>query len=57
MNLEISKIANLPTAYGDFKIQSFKQNDKESLWDDFLTLEEAMCWYEKMVKSYVKEVL
>ena len=31
MNLEISKIANLPTAYGDFKIQSFKQNDKEHL--------------------------
>ena len=31
MNIEISKIANLPTAYGDFKIQSFKQNDKEHL--------------------------
>ena len=31
MNLEISKIANLPTAYGDFKIQSFKQNGKEHL--------------------------
>ena len=35
----------------------FKQKGKESLWDDFLTLEEAMCWYEKMVKSYVKGVL
>jgi GTP cyclohydrolase II len=31
MNLEISKIANLPTQYGDFKIQSFKENDKEHL--------------------------
>ena len=31
MNLEISKIATLPTAYGDFKIQSFKQSDKEHL--------------------------
>lgn len=31
MNLEISKIANLPTQYGDFKIQSFKDNDKEHL--------------------------
>ena len=31
MKLEISKISNLPTAYGDFKIQSFKQNDKEHL--------------------------
>jgi GTP cyclohydrolase II len=31
MKLEISKIANLPTQYGNFKIQSFKQNDKEHL--------------------------
>ena len=31
MNLEISKIANLPTKYGDFKIQSFKDNNKEHL--------------------------
>jgi GTP cyclohydrolase II len=31
MNIEISKIANLPTSYGDFKIQSFKENDKEHL--------------------------
>ncbi|MBU0924107.1 GTP cyclohydrolase II [bacterium] len=31
MNLEISKIANLPTQYGDFKIQSFKDNNKEHL--------------------------
>ena len=31
MNLEISKVANLPTQYGDFKIQSFKENDKEHL--------------------------
>ncbi len=31
MKLEISKTANLPTAYGDFKIQSFKQIDKEHL--------------------------
>lgn len=31
MNLEISKIANLPTQYGDFKIQSFKDKDKEHL--------------------------
>lgn len=31
MNLEISKIANLPTQYGDFKIQSFKDNGKEHL--------------------------
>ncbi len=31
MNLEISEIANLPTQYGDFKIQSFKSEDKEHL--------------------------
>lgn len=31
MKLEISNIANLPTAYGDFKIQSFKENNKEHL--------------------------
>jgi len=29
--LEISKIANLPTKYGNFKIQSFKENNKEHL--------------------------
>ncbi|XPV68266.1 MAG: GTP cyclohydrolase II [Halarcobacter sp.] len=31
MNLQISKSANLPTKYGNFKIKSFKQNDKEHL--------------------------
>lgn len=31
MNLEISKSANLPTEYGDLKIQSFRQNEKEHL--------------------------
>lgn len=31
MNLEISKIANLPTQYGNFKIQAFKEKDKEHL--------------------------
>lgn len=31
MNIEISNIAKLPTKYGDFKIQSFKENDKEHL--------------------------
>ena len=31
MNLEISKIANLPTEYGNFKIQSFKEGIKEHL--------------------------
>ena len=30
-NIIISEIANLPTKHGDFKIQSFKQNDKEHL--------------------------
>ena len=29
--MEISNIANLPTKYGNFKIQSFKENDKEHL--------------------------
>jgi GTP cyclohydrolase II len=29
--LKISEIANLPTKYGKFKIQSFKENDKEHL--------------------------
>ena len=33
----------------------FKQNDKESLWDDFLTLEEAMCWYKDMVETHITE--
>ena len=28
---EISQIANLPTIYGDFKIQAFKDGDKEHL--------------------------
>lgn len=31
MKLDISNIANLPTKYGDFKIQSFKENDIEHL--------------------------
>lgn len=31
MNIQISQIANLPTKYGEFKIQSFKQNEKEHL--------------------------
>ncbi len=30
-NITISKIANLPTKHGNFKIQSFKQADKEHL--------------------------
>jgi GTP cyclohydrolase II len=30
-NIKISQIANLPTKHGDFKIQSFKQSDKEHL--------------------------
>ncbi|QCT94253.1 GTP cyclohydrolase II [Caminibacter mediatlanticus TB-2] len=29
--MEKSKIANLPTKFGNFKIQSFKENDKEHL--------------------------
>ena len=29
--MEISNIANLPTKYGNFKIQSFKENNKEHL--------------------------
>ena len=29
--MEISNIANLPTKYGEFKIQSFKENNKEHL--------------------------
>lgn len=31
MKYEISKIANLPTSYGNFKIQSFKEQEKEHL--------------------------
>jgi GTP cyclohydrolase II len=31
MNIEISQIANLPTTHGNFKIQSFKQGEKEHL--------------------------
>jgi len=30
-NIQISKTANLPTKYGDFKIQSFKEGQKEHL--------------------------
>ncbi|RUM72600.1 MAG: GTP cyclohydrolase II [Sulfurovum sp.] len=30
-NIEISQIATLPTKYGTFKIQVFKENDKEHL--------------------------
>ncbi|AXX88430.1 GTP cyclohydrolase II [Malaciobacter marinus] len=31
MNIKISNIAKLPSKYGDFKIQSFKDKDKEHL--------------------------
>ncbi|MBK1971086.1 GTP cyclohydrolase II [Campylobacter sp. TTU-622] len=31
MDIKISEIANLPTKWGLFKIQSFKENDKEHL--------------------------
>jgi len=31
MNLEISEVANLPTKYGTFKIQTFKEHHKEHL--------------------------
>ena len=31
MNKDISNIANLPTKYGNFKIQSFREGDKEHL--------------------------
>ena len=31
MNLEISEVANLPTKYGTFKIQAFKEHHKEHL--------------------------
>jgi len=31
MNIDISKIANLPTKFGEFKIQSFKEGEKEHL--------------------------
>lgn len=31
MNLEISEVANLPTKYGIFKIQTFKEHHKEHL--------------------------
>ena len=31
MNIEISEIANLPTTYGMFQIQSFKEGEKEHL--------------------------
>jgi len=30
-SINISKIANLPTKYGNFKIQAFKENEKEHL--------------------------
>jgi len=30
-NIDISKIATLPTKYGTFKIQAFKENEKEHL--------------------------
>ena len=30
-HIEISQIANLPTKYGTFKIQAFKENEKEHL--------------------------
>ncbi|PSM52039.1 GTP cyclohydrolase II [Campylobacter blaseri] len=31
MNIEISKIANLPTEFGKFEVQVFKENEKEHL--------------------------
>ncbi len=31
MSIEISKVANLPSKYGEFKIQSFKEGSKEHL--------------------------
>ncbi|MBZ7930311.1 GTP cyclohydrolase II [Campylobacter sp. RM10532] len=31
MTIKISEIANLPSKWGNFKIQSFKENDKEHL--------------------------
>lgn len=31
MNIKISEIANLPTKFGQFKIQTFKQNEKDHL--------------------------
>ena len=31
MKVEISKVANLPTKYGEFKIQAFKEGEKEHL--------------------------
>ena len=33
----------------------FKQNDKESLWKDFLSLEEAIMWYNNMVETHITE--
>lgn len=31
MKIKISEIANLPSKWGNFQIQSFKENDKEHL--------------------------
>ena len=31
MDIDISQIANLPTKYGEFKIQTFKEDEKEHL--------------------------
>jgi GTP cyclohydrolase II len=31
MNIETSKIANLPSRFGTFKIQTFKEGEKEHL--------------------------
>jgi len=31
MNIKISNIANLPSRFGDFKVQSFKEGEKEHL--------------------------
>lgn len=31
MDIKISKVANLPTKFGEFKIQSFKQSEKDHL--------------------------
>ena len=33
----------------------FKQNDKESWCGDFLSLEEAIMWYNNMVETHITE--
>ena len=29
MDIKISNLANLPTKFGEFKVQTFKENEKE----------------------------